>query len=104
MGGPPIGLDHLAFDAVAQHKPVPNSVRPGEVECYPRKDVAQSALQGKAEDDGDRPGCGYQSADRSVENVGDNRKDCSDVDDAHNKVLKKASLTGLAFEDEEHAD
>jgi hypothetical protein len=34
MGGPPIRLDHPAFHAVAQHKPVPDSVRPGEIECY----------------------------------------------------------------------
>jgi hypothetical protein len=60
--------------------------------------------KGKAEDNGNRPGCGYQSSDRGVEYVGDDRKDCTDVDDAYNKILKKPSLTGLAFEDEKYAD
>ena len=104
MGGPPIRLDHLAFDAVAQHKPVADSVRLGEVERYAREDVAQSALQGKAEDNGDRAGCGYQRSDRDVEYVGDDREDCCHVDDADNKILKKPSLTGLVFEDEKYAD
>ena len=96
----PVRLDHLAFDAVAQHKPVADPVGLGEVERYAREDVAKSALQGKTEDNGDRAGRGYQRSDRGVEYVGDDREDCCDVDDAYDKILNKPPLSRLPFEDQ----
>src|SRR6266702_3065194 len=104
MGGPPIRLRHLSFNAVAQHKPVADSVRLGEIERYAREDVPQSVLQGKAEDNSDGARCGYQCSNRGVEYVSDDREDRCHVDDAYDKILKKPSLPGLVIEDEKYAD
>src|SRR5262249_40551234 len=104
MRRPPVRLDDPALDSAAEDKPVADPVRPRQVERDARKDVAQSALQRKAEDYGYRARRSNQGPYRRIEDVGHDRKDGPDVDHANYEILKELPFAGLPFENQEDAD
>ena len=102
MGRPPVGLHDPAFEAVAQHDPVADLVGLAEIEGYAGKDVAERALQGKAQDDGEYARGRDQRSHRCVEDVGHDRQRGAEVDDADDEILDQPALARPALEDQEH--
>ena len=57
-------------------------------------------MQGKSENDRNHARRGDQRADRHAEDEGEDRQRSAEIDDAHDEVLEKTCLPGLALEDE----
>src|SRR5689334_20776532 len=57
-----------------------------------RDEVGECVLQSQTQDDGERAGSGDQSADRHIEDTGEERQDGTEIDHADNDILHQAAL------------
>ena len=97
----PVRLDHASLCAPVEYDPVAGMIGFREIEHDAREDVAERALKGEAEHDGDDAGGRQQAADRHVEDISDDREASGGVDDADEEILQEPGLARLSSEHEQ---
>ena len=100
----PVRLDHASLRAAVEDDPVAGMIGFRKIEHDAREDVAEGALKGEAEHDGDDAGGRQQAADWHVEDIGDDGEASGGIDDADEEILQEPGLARLSSEDEHCAE
>ena len=93
MGRTPVHLDDPTIGAAVDADPIARPVGAAEIQHDAGEHVTQRALQRQSKNDRDRTRGRQQALDWQIEDVSDDRENCSEVDQTREQILDELALS-----------